>query len=455
MSNLSTQPTLPLPPGRFGLPVIGESISYLRKPEAFIKQRQQQYGNIFKTHLFGRPTIVFIGADAVRFLFAHEGQRFEMTNTPSFQVLLGAKSIGVQTGNPHQILRRQLFQAFQPRALENYAVTMSEVTRRYLQKWEKMGTLTWYDELKKYTLDIACRLLVGVSTTEIIGENVDEQLEKVYETWSNGLLSIPVRFPGSKFDQAVRAREKLLAQFDKLIDQRLQQPSGEQDVLSILLAAKDEEGNALSRADIKDNVLGMLVAGHETLTSALTSLCLLLAQHPLVLENVYLEQAQLGFPTTLTQETLKQMTYLEQVLKEVLRILPPVVRSGSRKVMESCEFCGYYIPQGWDVYYQIPETHQFRNIYSQPERFDPDRFSPERSEDKQKVFSHISFGGGIRECLGKEFARLEMKLFAALLVRDYKWELVPGQNLERVVLPFSRPRDGLKVKFHRTDLNRY
>lgn len=443
MASLSTQPTLPLPPGRLGLPAIGESIAYLRDPEGFIAKRQQQHGNIFKTHLFGRPTIALIGADAARFLFSNDGQKLEMTNTPNFEILLGAKSIGVQTGAAHQILRRQLFQAFQPRALENYAVTMEEITHRYLQKWEQMGTLTWYEELKKYTLDIACHLFVGVSTA------ADEPLEKVYEDWSQGLLTIPVRFPLSKFDRAVRAREELLDRFDRLIDRRQQHPSNEQDVLSILLVAKDEEGNALSRADIKDNVLGMLIAGHETLTSALTSLCLLLAQHPKVLETVRAEQAQLGFPTQLTQATLKQMTYLEQVLKEVLRIVPPVVRSGSRKVLESCEFGGYSIPQGWDVYYQIPETHQDRQIYTHPERFSPERFSPERSEDKQKVFSHIPFGGGIRECLGKEFARLEMKLFAALLVRDYAWELLPGQNLKRVVLPFSRPRDGLKVKFGR------
>lgn len=366
-----------------------------------------------------------------------------MTNTPSFEVLLGAKSIGVQIGSVHQILRRQLLQAFQPRALENYALTMTEVTHHYLQKWEQIETLTWYDELKKYTLDIACRLFVGVSTT------ADEQLEKVYETWSSGLLSIPVRFPGSKFDRAVRAREQLLTQFDRLIDQRQQQSTETQDVLSILLVAKDESGKALSREDIKDNILGMLVAGHETLTSALTSLCLLLAQHPAVFKAVRAEQAQLEYPTSFTQDTLKQMTYLEQVLKEVLRILPPVVRSGSRKVLESCEFDGYLIPQGWDVYYQIPETHRDKSIYTQPEQFDPDRFSLKRSEDKQKAFSHIPFGGGIRECLGKEFAKLEMKLFAALLVRNYEWELLPGQNLERIVLPFSRPRDGLKVKFSR------
>ncbi|MBD2360377.1 cytochrome P450 [Anabaena minutissima FACHB-250] len=445
MTNLSTQPKLALPPGCFGLPGIGESIQYLRNPEDFIAQRQQKYGNVFKTHLFGRPTIALIGADAARFLFINDGQRLEMTNTPSFKVLLGEKSIGVQTGTAHQILRRQLFQAFQPRALENYAVTMAEVTQCYLQKWAQIGTLTWYDELKRYTLDIACRLLVGVSTA------ADEQLEKVYEIWSDGLLSIPVRFPGSKFERAVRAREQLLTQFDKLIDQRQQNPTIKQDILSILLAAKDEEGNALSRIDIKDNVLGMLVAGHETLTSALSSLCQLLAQHPEVLDMLRAEQLRLGNPTTLTQETLKQMTYLEQVLKEVLRLMPPVVRSGSRKVLESSEFGGYKIPQGWDVYYQIPETHQDRQIYKNSARFDPDRFSPERAEDKQKVFSHIPFGGGIRECLGKEFARLEIKIFAALIVRRYQWELLPNQNLARTVLPFSRPRDGLKVKFWRNE----
>jgi retinoid hydroxylase len=447
MTRSSNSPVQTLPPGLMGLPVIGESIQYLRNPEGFIAERQAQYGNVFRTHLFGRPTIALIGAEAARFLFSNDGQKLEMTNTPNFEILLGKKSIGVQIGAAHQVLRRQLFQAFQPRALESYAVTMEAVTQQYLKRWEQMGALTWYDELKRYTLDIACRLFIGTSTTD------NEQLEKVYETWSGGLLTIPVRFPGSKFDRAVRAREELLTQFDRLIDQRQQSFSDRQDVLSILLNAKDEAGDLLSRAEIKDNILSMLIAGHETLTSALTSFCLLMAQHPDVLRAVYQEQSVLGFPTSLTSDTLKQMTYLEQVLKEVLRVVPPVVRSGSRKVLETCEFLGYSIPQDWDVYYQIPETHQDSQIYTNPAQFDPDRFSAKRSEDKQKTFSHIPFGGGIRECLGKEFARLEMKLFAALLVRNHVWELVPGQNLDRQVLPFSRPRDGLKVKFGRRSVS--
>jgi retinoid hydroxylase len=448
MSHASSQPSSVLPPGRAGLPLLGESLTYLRNPEGFIAERQQRYGNVFTTHLFGRPTVVLIGAEAARFLFAHDGRNLEMTNTPNFETLLGPKSIGVQVGAAHQNLRRYLIQAFQPRALAQYAIAIEATTERYLQKWVAKREIVWYEELKRYTLDIACHLFLGIAIDD------NDPLEKIYETWSKGLLTIPIRFPGSRYDQAVRAREELFCRFDLLIDQHQQNSSAQQNVLSLLLAAKDEENKPLSREEIKDNILAMLIAGHETLTSALTSLCLLLAQHPQVLAALRVEQAQLGFPTQITLASLKQMTYLEQVLKEVLRVAPPVVRSGSRRVIKTCEFGEYIIAQGWDIYYQIPETHQDSCIYTDPRRFDPDRFSPERSEDKQKVFSHIPFGGGIRECLGKEFAQLEMRLFAALLVRDYVWELAPEQNLERAVLPFSRPRDGLKVTFMRRHLSK-
>lgn len=141
--------TLPLPPGRLGLPIVGESPRYLRAPASFMAERQQQYGDVFKTHLFGTPTIVLIGADAVRFLFANESDRFEMTNTRNLETLLGINSIGVKTGAAHQTLRRQLFQAFQPRILADYAPKMAAIISRYLQSWENTETLTWYPELKK------------------------------------------------------------------------------------------------------------------------------------------------------------------------------------------------------------------------------------------------------------------------------------------------------------------
>jgi cytochrome P450 len=100
------------------------------------------------------------------------------------------------------------------------------------------------------------------------------------------------------------------------------------------------------------------------------------------------------------------------------------------------------------ILYQIGRTHADESIYYQPEKFDPERFSPERSEDK-KPFSYVHFGGGMRECLGKAFAQLVMKVFAVYLVRDYSWELLPEQNLELVRIPTPHPKDGLKVNFWR------
>lgn len=441
MTTTHAERSLPLPPGNFGLPLVGETISFLRDPD-FAKKRQQRYGQIFKTHLFGRPTIIMIGPEAIRFLLTNENQYFSISWPYSTQVLLGPASIPMQTGGEHQQRRKLLSQAFQLRALAGYVSTIEDITRSYLHKWERMGTLTWYPELRKYTFDVACKLLVGIDSA------ADSHFGEWFEDYSDGLFTIPLPLPWTKFGRALRSRQQLLAKIEDIVRQRQQQPNSSQDALGILLQARDEDGNSLSLQELKEQVLVLLFAGHETLTSAIASLCLLLAQHPEVLAAAHAEQQHLGFEEPLTLEHLKQMTYLEQVLKEVLRVLPPV-GGGFREAIKSCEFNGYSIPQGWTALYQIGRTHQDNSIYTKPEQFDPQRFGPERAEDKSKPFSHIPFGGGVRECLGKEFAKLEMKLFAALLVREYEWELVPGQNLDLVMVPTPHPRDGLQVKFRR------
>lgn len=433
--------SLPLPPGSFGLPFIGETISFLRDPN-FADKRHKQYGSVFKTHLFGRPTVMMIGAEANRFLLTSENQYVTIAWPYSTKVLLGPASLAVQTGGEHMKRRKLLSQAFQPRALAGYVTEMENITRRYLDKWESQGTLTWYPELRKYTFDVACKLLTGTDSGS------DSHFGELFEQWCNGLFTIPLRLPWTKFSRAVRCRDRLLAKIEEIVRQRQQQPESGEDALGILLQARDEEGNSLSLQELKDQVLLLLFAGHETLTSAIASMCLLLAQHPQVLATVRAEQQQLVGEEPLTLEQLKQMSYLEQVLKEVMRVLPPV-GGGFREVIQECEFNGYTIPQSWSALYQVGRTHKDSGIYTKPEQFDPDRFGSERAEDKPKPFSYVAFGGGVRECLGKEFAKLEMKLFAALLVRDYEWELLPDQNLDMVMVPTPHPRDGLRVNFRR------
>ncbi|PMB19199.1 cytochrome P450 [Fischerella thermalis CCMEE 5205] len=441
MTTSNTTTSLPLPPGSFGLPLIGETIPFLKDPN-FTEKRYKKYGSLFKTHIFGRPTLIVTGAEGNRFLFSNDHKYFSNNWPYSTRILLGPASLSVQKGTEHQNRRKLLSQAFQPRALTSYASTMEQITHQYLDRWEKLATFAWYPELRNYTLDIACKLLVGVDCAS------QTQLGEWYKIWVNGLFTLPINLPWTNFGKALRCRKLLLAEIEKIVHQRQETGNSYQDVLELLLQAEDEEGKRLSLNELKDQLLTLLFAGHETLTSALASLCLLLVQNPEVLATARSEQQQLGVDTPLTSENLKQMTYLDQVLKEVMRLIPPV-GGGFREVIQSCEFNGFRIPQGWSVLYQVGKTHTDKSVYNHPEVFDPERFSPQRAEDKPKPFSYIPFGGGVRECLGKEFAKLEMKIFAALLLRHYHWELLPEQNLEMIMVPTPHPQDGLKVSFKR------
>jgi retinoid hydroxylase len=434
-----TQTSLPLPPGNFGLPIIGETIGFLTDPD-FAAKQQAKYGSIFKTRLLGSPTVFMVGAEANQFLFANENKYFVATWPPSARTLLGPASLSTQSGSLHASRRKLLSQAFQPRALASYVPTIERITAGYLAKWQLAGSLTWYPELRDYTFDVASSLLVGTEG----GSQMP--FGKLFKDWGDGLFSIPLPLPWTKFGKALRSRRLLLNYIEQIVRQRQQSQVFGSDTLGILLQAKDEDGNGLSLAELKDQILMLLFAGHETLTSAIASFCLLLAQHPQVMARARDEQKQFSRSQPLTLDELKQMTYLDAVLKEVLRLLPPV-GGGFREVIQTCEFNGYQIPKGWTVLYQITQTHKAEELYPDHQKFDPERFAPEHAADKQKLFGYVPFGGGLRECLGKEFARLEMKVFAAMLLRDYDWELFPDQDLSMVTVPTPHPRDLLKVKF--------
>ncbi|MEG4217437.1 cytochrome P450 [Microcoleus sp. Pol14C6] len=432
-----------LPPSSLGLPLIGDTLNFLQDSE-FAKKRHQQYGPIFKTSIFGQPTVFMCGQEANLFVLSNDNQYFVVAWPASTRALLGPLSLALQTGANHQNRRKLLYQAFQPRALVGYIGAMENITQRYLEKWEKMETMTWYPELRKYTFDVAGKLLVGIDNGS------ETALGHYFETFAEGLFSIPWDLPFTQFGKAKKGRKLLLAELEKIIRDRQQGTPSGNDALSLLISARDDEGNSLSLEELKDQVLLLLFAGHETLTSALTSFCLLLAQNPDVVAKVRAEQQQFPATEPLTLEQLKQMTYLEQVLREVLRLIPPV-RAIFRTAINAFEFGGYEIPKGWNVVSGINQTHQDSQLYPEPDRFDPDRFNSERSA---KPFSYVPFGGGLRDCLGKEFARLEMKLFAAKIIREFEWELLPDQDLNLITVPIPHPRDGLRVKFRRTTMNR-
>lgn len=441
VSNISN--SLPLPPDSFGLPVIGESLQFFQDPD-FAAKRRQLHGAIFKTHVLGRPTVMIHGVEANQVVLGNESKIFENSWPASTKALLGPLSLALQTGSLHRDRRKLLAQAFKPRTLSTYVETMGDIAKQYTQKWQQAETLTWYPELRSFTLDVACKLFIGQDNGS------QTSLGKHFETWCGGLFSLPISLPWTRFGKAKRCRDLLLQELAQTIQARQSMADSGNDTLGLLLQARDDQGQGLSQAELQDQILLMLFAGHETLTSAITSFCLLTAQHPEITAHLRQEQQQWDSNQALTLEDLKQMTYLEQVLTEVMRLIPPV-GGVFRTVLQTCEMGGYQIPQGWSVQCSIASTHQDQTLYSNPQEFDPDRFSPDQlaqQSAEQQRYGYVPFGGGIRECLGKEFARLEMKIFAAHLLRHYEWQLLPDQDLGLIVVPSPRPRDGLKVTFN-------
>lgn len=440
-AELSNLQDLPTPPGSLGLPILGETLNFLFD-SGFSAKKKRQHGLVFKTHILGSPSVFMIGAEANQFIFANENKYFAINWPPSAQALLGSMSLSMQSGHTHLSRRKLMAQAFQPRALATYIPTIAAITEQYLGRWQQMGTLTWFPEIRDYTFDIASSLLVNTPNGS------QTPLGKYFHDWGAGLFSFPFDLPWTSFGKAKRSRDRLLDLIGEIVQTRQQSDDISNDALGILLKAEDEEGKKLSLDELKDQILTLLFAGHETLASGITSFCLLLSQHPDVCDRARAEQQNLiQSDAAINPDTLKQMPYLDAVMKEVLRFVPPV-GGGFRKVIQDFEFKGYRIPRGWSVLYQITQSHKEESIYADPDTFNPDRFL-EPTGEKQKPFSYVTFGGGLRECLGKEYAKLEMKIFGAMLLRHYHWELLPNQNLDLITVPTPHPRDELKVNFHR------
>jgi cytochrome P450 len=348
----------------------------------------------------------------------------------------------LQDGDEHRQKRKLLMPAFHREALRNYLTTMETLTARYLERWERLGEFKWFDENKRLTFEIACTLLTGNTMDD---DAQTAQLSQHFTDLTNGLTSLPLNLPGMPYAKALKARDALLAYIEGRVRERMANPGT--DALSLLVLARDENGDGLSMQELVVQALLLLFAGHETTTSMLTSFCMCLAQQPEVWAKARAEQEALAIEDALTVDHLKQMPYLEQVLKEVERLYAPVP-GGFRGVVEPFDFNGYHVPKGWRVLYTIPSAHNDASIYANPERFDPERFAPER-DGEYKPFSLVGFGGGPRVCIGYAFAQMEMKIIASHLLRHYTWELVPDQNLEYIMFPTLRPTDGLRVRFSR------
>lgn len=433
---------LPLPPGSFGLPLVGEMLEFLRAPERFLQERRRRHGNIFRTHLLGAPTVFLLGPEAVRWIFAGENKYLRTRWSAGIRRLLGEQSLSMLTGEAHLERRRMLAPHYTPAAMRDFVPRMESLARRHLEQWAAQpGELEVTSAMRALVFEVIIALLLGDTEVD------SARLSRLFQQWNKGMFTLlTLEVPFTTFGRAMEARRGLMAEIEAVVARRERLAEQPKDVLGALLSARDEQGQPLPREVLVHELHLQLFAGHDTTVTALSNLMMLLAQHPEVLERCRQEQQGLAPWGPLSLEGFKSMPYLHQVLQEVMRLIPPV-GGAFRMTTQEVAYGGYRIPQGWTVALSIGGAHR-GPPWTEPQRFDPDRMGPERGEHKQPG-ALIPFGGGARVCLGQHLALAEMAVVVALLLRGYDWELVPGQDLTLATLPLPLPRHGLRVRFSR------
>nr|XP_028585613.1 cytochrome P450 26A1 [Podarcis muralis] len=449
---------LPLPPGTMGLPFFGETLQLVLQRRKFLQLKRRKYGYIYKTHLFGRPTVRVMGVDNVRHILLGEHRLVAVQWPASVRTILGAGCLSNLHDGQHKHRKKVIMRAFSREALQHYMPVIQEEVSACLRQWLLVSAgggscLLVYPEVKRLMFRIAMRILLGFRPSPTAGSDGEQHLMEAFEEMIRNLFSLPIDLPFSGLYKGLRARDVIHAKIEESIQAKLagkEPPDGYKDALQLLMEHTRGNGEQLNMQELKESATELLFAGHETTASAATSLITFLGLHQDVLQKVRKELQEKGLLGNMSQEKHLEMELLEQlkytgcVIKETLRLSPPVP-GGFRVALKTFELNGYQIPKGWNVIYSICDTHDVAELFTNKDEFNPDRFMSPFPEDSSR-FSFIPFGGGLRSCVGKEFAKILLKIFTVELARNCDWQLLNGPPTMKTG-PTVYPEDNLPTKF--------
>jgi cytochrome P450 len=440
----SGYPVPPLPPGSFGRPVVGESIAFAKDPVAFVNERRERYGPVFKTHLIGSKTVFLTDAGANRWIFAGEGDYLENKWNKSTRRLLGDQCTAMLTGPEHTERRRLLMPHFRHSAMRSFGPTMQSIATRHFDDWASHDReVVLIPDMQRLVFELIVTLLLGDDP------NVDiHHLSRLFRRWTAGISAVPLNWPFTTYHRALAANVQLQKEIDRIVSARQRLPEQPADLLGSLLSVRDDQGRPLSQEAVVHEIHNQLFAGHDTTVTVMANLMMQLAQTPEQLVAVQRELRTADLADPLDLDRLQELPRLNAALDESMRSVTPV-QVTFRTMLRDMDYAGFRIPKGWTLCLAIAGTHHKPEVWTAPDRFDPERWCPARAEQNREGHSYIPFGGGPRMCLGANFAYAEMRVMLALLARDYRWVLVEGQDLSYRRLPFPRPRSGIRVRFSR------
>ena len=411
---------MPLP-ATPNLPPLAQTLSLIADPTGFLDRCAQRYGDPFTLRVLGKepPVVFFSEPNQIEAIFTKLSDRLELGRvTHIFRPLTGDQSLIMQDGQRHQQQRQLLMPTMHGDRLHRCGQLICDITEDVISRWQ-IGAIDLQASMLDISLEIILRVVFGLEPGKR-AQQLKQHLHRLMEDINNPLYSVQFFLPPlqknlgvwSPWGKFLRLRQ----QIDELIyaeiaDRRLHVVD-RADILSMLLSARDAAGEPLSDVELRDQLMTLLLLGHETTASGLAWIFYWLSQQPDTRDRLLTELDA----TEAAPAQLAQQPYLSAVCKEALRVYPIALISQPRVVKESIELAGYQFDPGAVLVPCIYLAHRRAETYPNPTEFQPDRFL----HSKLSAYEYLPFGGGSRSCIGAALALFEMKLVLATVLRRYE-----------------------------------
>ena len=441
---MSLPPTLPLPPSL-------QTLLWIRRPTQFMKFWARHYGHAYRLALKPVTYCMFSDPESIRTIFAAKSDEMHAGEVNRIlRVLVGENSVLLLDGADHMRQRRLLLPSFHGERMRLYGDTMAQITRAVSAGWRRGQTFSLHPYTQQITLEIILRSVFGADEGAEL-ERLSRQITRMLSLGEHRasfavmvyLSTRPELESRAPWSLILRAREKTDALLYEIIASRRADPNAarRKDVLAMLMQARDEAGQPLTDRELRDELMTALAAGHETTATALAWAFERILSHPAVYARLREELRGAG-GIDASPDQIAALPYLDATIKEVLRMRPIVPLVG-RMLKKPVHLGGYDLPAGTAVGACIYLAHRNPDVYPEPEQFRPERFVGTPPDPA----SWLPFGGGIRRCIGAQFATYEMKIVLGTLLALGQFELAQSSpaRVQRRAITFF-PEHGTRVR---------
>jgi sterol 14-demethylase len=411
-------------PPRFpgALPLAGHIFEFGKNPHAFMMRLRRELGDVAEFKLFHQTMVLLTGTEASEAFYRAPDEVLDQG--PAYKIMTPIFGKGVVFDAPIAKKNQQLqmlMPALRDKPMRTYSEVIVGEVEGMLKEWGDSGQIDLLDFTKELTIYTASHCLLGSE----FRHELSAEFADVYHDLEQSIKPIAYVFPNLPlpvFRRRDRARTRLHGMVEQIMEKRARAAEKSTNVFQMLIDAAYEDGSKLSSHEITGMLTAAVFAGHHTSSGTAAWVLIELLRHPEELRKVVAEIDELFGPDgKVTFESLRQIPRLENVIKEVLRLHPPLILL-MRKVMQDFYVGDYLIKAGKFVCAAPSVTHRIAELFPDPEKFDPDRYTPERAEDKN-LFGWQAFGGGRHKCSGNAFALFQIKAIFCVLLRRYEFEL--------------------------------